>query len=226
MTDSYQLVTFGNESEPVVIIDDFTDQFEQLKAGAESAEFSPVPFGYPGIRAPVSPAYLREHQSLLANVLRGHFAFSHGISLQGADYSIVTTPAGELKQSQRMPHYDDTAPDLLALLHYINCPDNGGTAFYRHKTTGFETITPERREFYSQTLAQEMEEYGPFPARYLDGDNERFEKIGEVEGIPNRLVIYRGRTLHSGCIRPDARLAANPSHGRLTINIFAANIQS
>jgi len=224
-TIDYEHFAFGDEKEPVMVIDNFSSQFEQLKEAASQAEYVPVPAGYPGIRASTSPKYLVEKQAVLANIMRKYFGYSHGADIQGADYSIVTTPPSELEQAQRMPHYDDVTPDLLALLHYINCPDDGGTAFYRHKATGFETITPERQQPYTRILAQEMEQHGPFPTGYLDGDNERFEKIGEIAAIPNRMIIYRGRTLHSGCIRPDANLSARPETGRLTLNIFMTDIR-
>ncbi len=220
ISEGYQLITFGDEKEPVIVIDNFSSQFAALKLLTEQADYSPVAGGYPGIRAPASPAYLRERQDMFAQILRQHYGYSFGADIQGMDYSIVTTQPAALSQAQRMPHYDDVTPDLLALLHYVNCPDDGGTAFYRHKATGYETISDERQDHYAKVLKEEMAQYGDFPEAYIDGDNARFEKIGEVQAKPNRMVIYRGRTLHSGCIRQGANFSADPKLGRVTVNIF------
>ena len=43
---------------------------------------------------------------------------------------------------------------------------------------------------------------------------------GIVEGVADRLVIYRGSLLHSGIIAPGTPLSADPRHGRLTANLF------
>ena len=44
--------------------------------------------------------------------------------------------------------------------------------------------------------------------------------IGEVEARPDRLVLYRGRLLHSGVIPAPQALSDDPKTGRLTINMF------
>ena len=43
---------------------------------------------------------------------------------------------------------------------------------------------------------------------------------GAVEARPDRLVLYRGRLLHSGVIPEGASLSSDPAEGRLTINMF------
>jgi len=224
MNADYELIRIGVEDEPVIVIDEFSSQFEGLLIAAESAEFLPVTTGYPGVRTAISPDYLGERRALLSSLLSEIFGYSHGASIEGSDLSMVTTSPSDLKQTQRIPHYDGTDENLLALLHYVNCPDDGGTAFYRHRATGFETITPERKRTYARILGNEMKQFGPFPDRYFDRGDSLFEKIGEVKAIPNRMVIYRGWSLHSGCIRPDADLSSDPRKGRLTINVFLNNI--
>ena len=41
-----------------------------------------------------------------------------------------------------------------------------------------------------------------------------------VEGVPDRLVIYRGNLLHSGIIPTDMPMSDHPRTGRLTANLF------
>jgi hypothetical protein len=44
--------------------------------------------------------------------------------------------------------------------------------------------------------------------------------IDSVEGVEDRLLIYRGSLLHSGLIPPNMALSDDPHRGRLTANIF------
>ena len=55
---------------------------------------------------------------------------------------------------------------------------------------------------------------------YVNGSDDHFEQIGAVDGLPDRLVIYRGSLLHSGIIPTDMALSDDPRTGRLTANLF------
>jgi len=213
---AHTIERFGQEREPIIIIDDFSGELDRLVAHGRAAHYVPVQ-GYPGIRAPADVGYLSPQSEALADVLYDNFGFSVGFRAESCSYSIVTTAPEALLVSQRIPHYDDTGAALLALLHYTGTPDTGGTAFYRHVRTGFETITPEREVQYRQA-------FGPPPAQYCYGDTPRYEMIGEVEARPDRMVIYRGRTLHSGIIPTHLPLIADPARGRLTVNTFVVGV--
>jgi hypothetical protein len=52
------------------------------------------------------------------------------------------------------------------------------------------------------------------------GDTARFEMIADIPAKPDRMIIYRGRTLHSGSIGPSFDPSADPVKGRVTINTF------
>ena len=142
------------------------------------------------------------------------------MKLAFAAYSLVTRGAADLSPPQRIPHHDHTAPNVLAAMHYLLGPESGGTAFYRHRRTGFETITPERKARYEAALREDEREFGPMPQGYYYGDSDRYELIGEVEARPDRFAIYRGRLLHSGIIPAPEKLSSDPGSGRLTINLF------
>jgi len=220
---AHAIERFGQEQEPVIIIDDFCGELDRLTNSGRHAKYEPVT-GYPGVRAPADVGYLSHHSEDLADILYDTLGFSVGFRVQSCMFSIVTTAPEDLHLNQRIPHYDDTGPDLLAFLHYTSCPKTGGTAFYKHRRTGFETVTPEREAGYRQALRADDEAYGRPPAQYCYGDTDRYELIGEVEARPDRLVIYRGRTLHSGVIPADFPLTANPAKGRLTINTFVVGV--
>lgn len=215
----YKVEYFGHENEPLVIIDDFSDAFDALKARAVASSYAVTSPHYPGIRAQADPSYLSANMSVLKSVLTDVFDTPQGASLVECAYSIVTTKPDDLTPIQRLPHFDSTDPGRLALLHYFGDAASGGTAFYRHQSTGFETIKVDRHPAYTHALSSEVEAHGiPAPAYYARGD--MFERIGEVEAKPNRMVIYRGYRLHSGIIPTRLPLSPDPSVGRLTLNTF------
>ncbi len=217
---------FGHEKEPIVIIDNFSSHFDSLKNDAFSVKFLSAAAGYPGIRSQRNPQYLSEHGGLLGDVAKHVFGFQLGMSFESLDYSIVTIAPQDLDVRQRIPHYDDTSSSVLALMHYMLPQESGGTAFYRHKATGFESITPQRSNEYAASLALELQNDANHNIGYIYGSNDQFEMIGEIESLPNRLILYRGRMLHSGCIAKDATLSPDPSIGRLTINGFLTETES
>lgn len=210
----------GREGEPLVIIDDFSGQVAALREAACLAHYGHAGAAYPGLRAKANPAYLDSRRALIMQIMRQTFGFTKGVRLDAAHYSLVTLGAHELVPVQRIPHYDYAGGGVVAMLHYLLGPESGGTAFYRHRRTGFETVTPERKEAYNAALIQDERAYGTPPARYCHGDSAWFEMIDEVEARPDRLILYRGRQLHSGVIPDPAALSGDPRTGRLTINLF------
>jgi Family of unknown function (DUF6445) len=210
----------GREGEPLVIIDDFSGMADALLAAGRAATYEPAGASYPGIRAWADPGYLDRRRDLMMQVMQRIFGFTRGVELKVSTFSLVTLEESQLEPSQRIPHHDHSGPELVAIMHYLLGPGSGGTAFYRHRRTGFETIRPEREEAYNAALDMDTRAYGAPPPRYPYGDSACFERIDEVEAAPDRLVLYRGRQLHSGVIPDPAALSADPQHGRLTINMF------
>ncbi len=216
----YDIVRHGDEQQPVVIIEDFSSQFAAIVEAAKNASYNKAMAAYPGIRAGLNAQYLSERSAILSEIVQNIFGFTRGIKCESCDYSIVTTKPEDLTPGQQIPHYDTPQNNILAFMHYVHSNERGGTAFYRHKKTGFETITAERENQYRQALKAEDENKSmPEPA-YIYGSNDRFEMIGDIESKPNRFILYRGQTLHSGSISKDANFSPDPSVGRLTINGF------
>lgn len=211
---------FGAEREPVVQIDNYSGMAGELLARGRAATYQHAGASYPGIRSWCEPDYLDRNRALMFQALQQVFGFRRGLKLEVSTYSVVTLAESDLSPLQRLPHYDHATGELVAVMHYLQGPETGGTAFYRHHRTGFETISPEREAAYGAGLAADEREYGLPPARYHYGSNERFELIGEVEAQPDRLILYRGRLLHSGVIPDPAALSSDPAQGRVTINMF------
>lgn len=213
----------GNEQSPLLIVDNFVAQPEQLIADACQQRFVANSAYYPGVRAPAPPSYQQLLLQSLTPVLRDVFTLpAAALGFSVCHYSLVTTPPQQLKLLQRIPHFDTTERHALAAVHYLFHGEQGGTAFYRHRKTGFETIDDSRAPAYFRSM--EAENGGPnIPgpdSGYIAGDTPLFTQIAAAEGIFNRLIIYRRHALHSGSIPPTASLSADPAQGRLTISSF------
>ena len=144
----------------------------------------------------------------------------HDCRVVDALYSLVTTPPDELTPIQRLPHFDGVEPERLALLHFLGGAQGSGTAFYRHRATGFETVTAARLADYERTLENEVHGHGVPDAAYIAGDTDIFEEIGLFEGRYNRALLYPSNALHCARIPTDLNLSGDPATGRLTVNTF------
>ncbi|MBA3940726.1 MAG: hypothetical protein C0520_05910 [Sphingopyxis sp.] len=210
----------GDEAQPLCILDDFAPDPDALRAAAGAAAFGPAPHHYPGVRAALPPAYLETQLPLIAAAAAQAFGRRGPVTVIDASFSIVSTPAEALQVAQRLPHVDAFTADRIALVHYLAPGDGDGTAFFRHRATGFETIDEARRELYFRHLDTELRHRGQPPAAYVAGDTPLFECLRVVPARYNRALLYRSSNLHSGAISPDAKLSPDPQNGRLTVTAF------
>jgi hypothetical protein len=217
---------FGNDKNRLVVIDDFLPYAERYIDMA--AALAPFPTetvtGYPGLRLPLTPdlpasAYVRAVVQTAGPVIAEVFDAA-GYQILNASFAIVTKRPSELNPLQRVPHRDSTDPNFLAILHHLHHVPGTGTNFYRHKRTGFERMTEERRAAYDEAFAQDNAEYGSPGYAYMADTDQRFERIQEGPAIFNRVLIYRGSLLHSGQIPEDFPFDPNPRTGRLTGMVF------
>jgi hypothetical protein len=176
---------------------------------------------YPGIRAQAPLSYQQILSSALRPLLVEFFNLpDRPVRFSMCHFSLITTPASELSVIQRIPHIDSLEPNGLAAVHYLFKTDLGGTAFYRHRKTGYEYIDESRKLSYFQSLESENDGPNmPVPS-YINGDTPLFEQIAKQDGQFNRALIYRRNSLHSGCLSENFIPDANPLTGRLSINSF------
>lgn len=210
----------GREGEPLVIIDGFSGKVDELREAGYAATYRHAGAAYPGVRSWAEPDYLDLRRPLMMQIMQRVFGLTRGVEMDASTFSLVTLPEAELSPPQRLPHYDHASDRIIGVMHYLLGPETGGTAFYRQRRTGFEAITPEREGAYFDALEADEREHGMVPPRYCHGDSAWFEMIDEVEAQPDRMIIYRGRQLHSGVIPDPAALSPDPRKGRLTINMF------
>jgi hypothetical protein len=217
-------VRIGAEQQPVIVVDDALQRPQALADyAAREVAFEPAErwrSGYPGLLGPAPLAYVETLVRALDPLIRETFGLEGAEPGQAqCNFSLVTLPPDALSLEQRLPHVDTVDPLQIAILHFLCPPGFGGTAFFRHRTTGFESLTPERLAPYEAALAGELAA-GPPPAGYIAGDTPLFARTGAFEARFDRVLVYRSALLHSGEIIDPATLDANPARGRLTANIF------
>ncbi len=220
-----EVLHLGAEGEPVLVIDEVMERPTPLMTyAARTARFAPLRQAgnfYPGVRAPAPKAYVQGLYAALRPILARTFGHDPASPVQVTSaLSLVTIPPESLNLAQRLPHFDTSDAMQIAVLHYFCEASHGGTAFYRHRATGYESINEARSGHYLETLTAELERLGPPPPRYVSGATPLYDQIGRVEAKLNRVVAYRGRLLHSGVILQPEALSSDPRVGRLTANTF------
>ena len=209
----------GTEREPVVVIDGFAPDPNRFLDDAAFLAFGSMGEHYPGVRAAVAPAMLRDSLAALASVA-GEVFGAERLVVADAFYSMVTTPPAALTPIQRLPHFDTVDRGRLALLHFLSRDEGSGTAFYRHRTTTYETVDGERLEAYRKALDADLKRHGLPPPAYIGGDTPVFEQLAAHGGSFNRAILYRSCTLHCALIPEGMVLTDDPATGRLTVNTF------
>lgn len=218
-----QKLKIGAEQSPLLVIDNFVAEPERLIRKAGSKSFVPHPqHSFPGVRADAPLGYQHLITTLLRDLLFEYFQLrGRDLRFSLCHYSLVTTPPQRLTLVQRIPHYDSVDGNSLASVHYLfRSGRYGGTAFYRHRKTGFEYITEERKDAYFSSLESENGTPNMPEFAYINGDTPLYEQIARQDGVFNRIVIYPRNLLHSACIDSDFVPDANPLTGRLSINSF------
>lgn len=213
----------GNQKIPVLIMDQLLEDLDSsLLSDIDKLTFDQFDTYYPGIRAELPEQYIATVAIAMMPLIRQMYSIPSNLNMEfyPSYYSLVTKQPDELSTLQSVPHIDGTQEHRYALIHYLNPSPHGGTAFYRHKPTGYERITEQQKDKFWDSFDDYHNNNGEPTANYIDSSTEHFDKIGEVPYEQNRLVLYPGNLLHSGSIIHDQDIDANPVTGRLTANIF------
>jgi hypothetical protein len=221
---STSLELVGNEKEPVVTVDKLLRKPAALvDFAAKEVDFTPAwtaHGGYPGLRAPAPLNYANKLVRALSPIIERAYSLKNMKPVQANCYlSLVTLKPGQLAPLQSIPHIDIADPLRFAFLHFLCDEHFGGTAFYRHRATGFETINAQQEPVYLEARDRELAAKGPV-TDYIDGDTDHYEQTSTVDARWNRVLIYRSQLLHSGQIPPGFNFSADPREGRLTANVF------
>jgi hypothetical protein len=221
-----QLRHYGEEQNPLIIIDDLLLNPDSLIEYAAEARFSaPEATYYPGLNAALPASYLNTLLPVLRPSLMRAFDIGQSALAARAFFALSTLRAEEMAPLQKIPHYDQPDPRCLAMVHYLARDQAGGTGFFRHIPTGFESIDRNRREAYMPQVERELALHGDGLTGYTGPDTPNYELLETVEPRFNRLVIYRSHVLHCALF-DGARLTDDPRTGRLTANSFFTPVRS
>lgn len=225
---SIDIQNIGNEKTPIVIIDDIlADCSGLIEIAVNETAFKMINSSmYPGVRA-ILP---KEYVMLILRAVAAPLYKIYGVPQEkrlrpfGTYFSLVSIPQVELHTLQKVPHFDSAEPLYFAMTHYLDPKPHGGTGFFRHKSTGYERITDERKDGYLKWLQQKNDSSNGDNTNgsrgYVCQTNGDYELFHAVDYRPNRLVLYPGSILHSGLINGDSDISSDPATGRLTANMF------
>jgi len=218
--DKARVYRIGSEGSTVLVIENLLGNSQDLLHVAHQSSYSePKVKNFPGIQAPTPNTYANVLIKTIFPLLRRTFGLEGwSIASTSSNFSLVTRPPNSLTPRQCIPHCDGTDDGVLALLHYLVPGGCFGTSFYRHRATGFERITGERRAQYRKALDDELRQSPP--KGYITENSPLFEQTHAFEGRFNRLIVYQGNTLHCAQVPPDFQFNPTPHLGRLTANTF------
>ena len=220
---SFREVT-GVDQHKIVVVDGLLRDVDEVRAWALSARYSkPAEVLYPGLvcHPPWDFGPLR---LFLEQVIGCRFRASEATFR----LSMLTLDGEHLVPQQRRPHADGC---MAAGVIYLNSPEqcSGGTAFYRHATTGFEWLPqPDnaRHEAHAAAIGLSLPQIesmlttvSPHSSGYMRDSDADWQLLELVEMRTNRLVLYEGDLFHSAYV-DDRAFGTTPDTRRLTLNIF------
>jgi hypothetical protein len=211
----------GRDGHPLLVIDDFLLNPEEIVDFAADALFGPPRVAaYPGVNAELPQDYLPTVFHALRSSLARGFGLAPETSVHVTGFlALATRPLEQLQPRQRIPHYDFVVPGNLAVLHYLGHTPGGGTGFFRHDATGFELIDASRRDVYGEHVDRELAEAGDRLNSFTGPNTPNYTLLDQVEAKFNRLIVYRSACLHCALFE-GAQLSDDPRQGRLTANTF------
>ena len=218
-------LTIGGEKTPLLVIDNFSNSVADLIefAGDGSSFQKDKNNFYPGKRKLMAEEYGEQICQQYLPIFHSFFACRQTSTAKTVltALALADTQEKHLRPMQMLPHIDTPQNNQFAVVHYLCTEEHGGTSFYRHKESGFETITQTRLYSYASQVKEEAiaNQIHKNPC-YMSGSTNMFEQIYSVPARINRAIIYPSNLLHSGDINTALGLSSEPAKGRLTIGSF------
>jgi len=218
-------IFMGSEQHPLMIVDSVLEHPERMIDTARQASFyKPEHTNYPGLNAPLPLSYCHAVVNSLRGPLEAAFGLASSARLKYFGFfAVATLSTAQATPIQKIPHHDSPDPNRLALVHYLCNERFGGTGFFRHKRTGYESIDRVREQTYVPMARTELTQAEPADT-FAGRDMANYELIGQVGAMFNRLIVYRSHVLHSALLSA-AGASDDPGSGRLTANGFIETIR-
>lgn len=197
----------------VIIVDDFYANPEVVRARALKAQYADIsPTDYPGYgsKQTIESASLQDRFSELVggrlNVDSARFTWG--------GFRFITRDSG-----RKAKVHADTAVDWAGMVYLTpGAPMSAGTAFFRHRATGFET-PPNDRQARALGFA-DASEFDDKVIRNDKADLSKWDRIGHIGPVYNRLILFRGGEFYHA---PMGGCGDSPDTARLT-HIFFFNV--
>ena len=176
----------GKEQTPVLVVDKFWQTSELLgdlvAAGMEGS-------CYDALQKRVSAVFARQ----LALLLQQHLGVA-AVRLVPDELrlAMASDSAGE-----QLPLAQSGVGGRYQLISFMSRNQRDGVGFYRHRSTGFETIGQPQQARYSQALRVPRIARRHSSAGVDQGSNELFESTHYIPAWDNRAVIFPANVLHS-----------------------------
>lgn len=215
-----ELVRIGRRGIKVCVIDDVLHDPEGVAALGLAQRYAKDSSNlYPGLRAAMPERFSAAFCAWLTPLLQrqGMLDCHQVVSRDTSFFSAVTTASKDLLPIQCIPHYDSTDPDLYAAVIYLCETRFSGTAFYRHRRTGYEEVTEENVRNYQLALNSDMRTHGAPGKDYINGDTLLFETIYSSTLKFNRAIVYPARVLHAAKIETQFNPPKDRREWRLTV---------
>ena len=218
-----KLELLGATKAPLLIIDNGSSQLDKIKKTAINSDFCvDQANNYPGIRAPIDRETVIAYIKPLLPFLYKVFKIPEQLTPHPIDnyYSLITTDEQDLTPSQTIPHFDTNNRYYIAMIHYLNDGDFGGTGFFKHKATGYEFVDQARRKPFLRSVERYLTDNINKPMQYCNARHPAFELHHSAEYKANRMLIFQGFMLHSTLVNTQRGICSSPQKGRLTANLF------
>ncbi len=194
----------------VVIVDDFYANPDAVRRRALASDYANIePTDYPGFASRLVlevDALKRAFSDVLGTDL-----YVDDIRFTWGGFRSITVDTGS-----RPKVHADTAIDWAGMVYLTpGLPPSAGTGLYRHRASGF-TSPPTDREARALGYADASE----FEDQVIQPDKadlSKWEEIGRIAPVYNRLVLFRGGEQYHA---PLAGHGSSPGNGRLTHNFF------
>ena len=209
----------GEEQQPVFVVDEAFNGCEDLvEFAAQSAFVTPTAGSYyPGLNAHLPSNYLSTLLPALERPLTEIFdALPGRLGRAYGFFGLTNLSPAQMAVRQSLPHTDSANARSFATVHFLSA-SFGGTAFFRHKATGFEVVSNVRANEFQTVRTREINSHDGRPRETL---SDLYEEIAHVEPAFNRLILYRATQLHAMRLENAEALNTNPKSGRLTANTF------
>ena len=180
-------------SVPVLYIEDFYADPMAVREQALQASFDSVGAIYPGrhsiVQTPEAFQVLKSVCAVLTQLGDNIYDPHETIT----DFSIVVAKPDDLITYQKHPHIDPTP--VLGIV-YLNPVNGAGTSFYRNKILDTAVIVTDEHvkqmQLFNETTAKENP-----PNGYDLSGHPCWERVYQIEGRFNRLVVYPGNVYHA-----------------------------